>query len=349
MMKKILAVFTVLALAWPQSTQAQSESAVPFLLITPGARANGMGEAFVAIANDATATYWNPAGLAFLSKREISLMHSNWLPQLASDLFFDYGSIVYPMEGLGTFGLAVTYLNLGTQVITGEDSPEPLGEFSSNEFAIAASFGSTLSKNLALGLSLKYIRSNLASVGAGAEKGDGRANAFAFDLGLLKQNLFMNGLSFGVNLTNMGPKVVYIDASQADPLPTNLRLGFAYKLLDQEFNKITVAVEFNKLLVRKYQDGTSDAWYKALITSWTDEDFSTEMKRVITNVGIEYWYSNIIALRTGYHYDEIGKVKYFTFGAGLKYSLYQLDFGYISAGEGHPLSDTMRFSLAIGF
>ncbi|MDQ7054110.1 MAG: PorV/PorQ family protein [candidate division KSB1 bacterium] len=321
----------------------------PFLLITPGARANGMGEAFVAIANDATATYWNPAGLAFLSKREISLMHSNWLPQLASDLFFDYGSIVYPMEGLGTFGLAVTYLNLGTQIITGEDSPEPLGEFSSNEFAIAASFGSKLSKNLALGLSLKYIRSNLASVGAGAEKGDGRANAFAFDLGLLRQNLFVNGLSFGLNLTNMGPKVVYIDASQADPLPTNLRLGFAYKLLDQEFNKITVAVEFDKLLVRKYQDGTSDAWYKALITSWTDEDFNTEMKRVITNVGLEYWYSNIIALRTGYHYDEIGKVKYFTFGAGLKYSLYQLDFGYISAGEGHPLSDTMRFSLAIGF
>ncbi len=348
-MKKILVAFTLMALALPNLLQAQSESAVPFLLITPGARANGMGEAFVAIADDATATYWNPAGLAFQTNREISLMHSNWLPQLASDLFFEYASFVYPMKGLGTLGISVTYLNLGKQIITGEDSPEPLGEFSSNEFAIAASFGSNLSKTSAIGLSLKYIRSNLASVGAGAEKGDGRANAFAFDLGFLKQNLLINGLSFGVNITNMGPKVVYIDAAQADPLPTNLNIGFAYKLLDQEFNKITVAVEFDKLLVRKYQDGTSDPWYKAMFTSWADEDFSTEMKRVITNIGLEYWYSNIIALRTGYHYDEIGKVKYITFGAGLKYSLYQLDFGYISAGEGHPLSDTMRFSLAIGF
>ncbi len=349
MMKKILVVVAALLIAFPGAMLAQSESAVPFLLITPGARADGMGEAFVSIADDATATYWNPAGLAFQSRRQVALMHSNWLPQLASDLFFDYASFVYPMEGLGTVGLAVTYLNLGKQIITGEDSPEPLGEFSSNEFAISASFGSNISKNSAVGLTLKYIRSNLASVGAGTEKGDGKANAFAFDLGFLKQNLLVNGLSFGVNLTNMGPKVVYIDASQADPLPTNLRLGFSYKLLDQEFNKIRVAVEFDKMLVRKYQDGTSDSWIKALFSSWTDEDFNTEMKRVISNLGVEYWYSDVIALRTGYHYDEIGKVKYFTFGAGLKYSLYQLDFGYISAGEGHPLSDTMRFSLAIGF
>lgn len=343
-------IFSVVAvLVVPALALAQSESAVPFLLISPGARAAGMGEAFVSIADDATATYWNAAGLAFQSQRQISLMHSNWLPQLAPDLFYDYASFVYPMEGVGAFGLAVTYLNLGKQIITGEDSPEPLGEFSSNEFAISASFGSMVGKNSAVGITLKYIRSNLASVGAGSEKGDGRANAFAFDLGYLHDDLFVNGLSFGVNLTNMGPKVVYIDAAQADPLPTNLRVGFSYRLLNQEFNKIRVAVEFDKLLVRKYQDGTSDSWYKAIFTSWTDEDFSQEMKRVISNVGIEYWYSDLIALRAGYHYDEIGKVKYATFGAGLKYSLYQLDFGYISAGEGHPLSDTMRFSLAIGF
>ncbi|RME00977.1 MAG: hypothetical protein D6814_02470 [Calditrichaeota bacterium] len=349
-MKRISAVTIALCLlAFSQASHAQSESAVPFLLIAPGARAAGMGEAFVSIADDATATYWNSAGLAFQTQRQISLMHSNWLPQLAPDLFYDYASFVYPMQGLGTLGLAVTYLNLGKQFITGEDSPEVLGEFSSNEFAIAASFGSPLGKNSAVGVSLKYIRSNLASVGAGAEKGDGKANAFAFDLGYLYRNLLVKGLSFGVNLTNMGPKVVYIDAAQADPLPTNLRLGFSYKLLDQEFNKIRIAVEFDKMLVRKYQDGTSDSWYKALFTSWTDESLSQELKGVISNVGLEYWYTDLIALRTGYHYDELGKVKYFTFGAGLRYSLYEFDFGYISAGEGHPLSDTMRFSLGIGF
>ncbi len=346
-MKKRLALLLVIV-ALPQMALSQSESAVPFLLIAPGARAAGMGEAFVSIADDATATYWNAAGLAFQSKWEISLMHSNWLQQLASDLFYDYATFIYPMEGLGTFGVAVTYLNLGTQVQTAADSPEPIGEFSSYEFAIAASYGTLLSKNSAVGLSVKFIRSNLASVSVGAEKGDGRANAFAFDLGYLKRKFLINGLSFGVNLTNMGPKIVYVDADQADPLPTNLRVGFSYQLLNDEFNKIRLAVEFDKLLVRKYEDGTSDPWYKALITSWTDEDFNTEMKKVISNIGVEYWYSDLIALRTGYHYDEIGKVKYATFGAGLRYSIYQLDFSYISAAEGHPLSDTMRFSLSIG-
>lgn len=347
-MKKVFAFAAAMAVLSPAAQSfAQSESALPFLLITPGARAAGMGETFVSIANDATATYWNPAGLAFQSNRQIFFMYSKWLPQLADDLYYIYATYAHPLQDLGTVGLAVTYLNLGEQTITGESGPEPLGTFSSNEFAISAAFGSNITTNSSLGITLKYIRSNLASVGAGAEKGDGTANAFAFDIGYLHQNLLVNGFSFGLNLTNMGPKVTYIDAKQADPLPTNLRLGFSYKLIEQEFNKIRLAVEFDKVLVRKYQDGTSDPWYKALATSWTDEDFDQEMDRVIQNYGLEYWYSNLIALRVGRHIDTPGKVKYWTFGAGLRYSLYQFDFGYVSAGEGHPLSDTMRFSLTI--
>jgi hypothetical protein len=348
MLKKMLLVLTFSGLAY-STAFSQSESAVPFLLISPGARAAGMGEAFVSIADDATATYWNPAGLAFQTQRQISLMHSNWLPQLAPDLFYDYATFVQHMEGLGTFGIAITYLNLGEQTITGEDSPDPLGTFSSNEFAFAGSFGGNIGENSAVGVTLKYIRSNLASVGAGAEKGDGQANAFAFDLGYMHKNFLIKRLNFGVNLTNMGPKVTYIDAAQADPLPTNLRLGFSYGLVDQEFNQLRIAVEFDKILVRKDEEGNSDSWYKAIFSSWTDDGFNGELKRTIANIGAEYWYNNLIALRLGYHYDEIGKVKYLTFGAGLKYSLYGFDFGYVSAGEGHPLSDTMRFSLAIGF
>lgn len=351
-MKKILALclaVTGLSMVSTSNVFAQSESAVPFLLITPGARAAGMGETFVSIADDATATYWNPAGLAFQNQRQIALMHAKWLPQLADDLFYDYGTFVWPIEDLGTFGLSVTYLNLGTQFITGEDSPEVLGTFGSNEFAIAGSFGGKLSDNAALGISLKFIRSNLAGgIGVGAEKGDGKANGFAFDLGYMHKNLIIKRLSLGVNITNMGPKLTYIDAAQADPLPTNLRLGFSYGIIEDEFNRLRLGVEFNKMLVRRNENEV-DPWYKALITSWTDDGFKGEMERVIANVGAEYWYNNLIALRTGYHYDEIGKVKYVSFGAGLKYSLYQFDFGYISAGEGHPLSDTMRFSLTIGF
>ena len=80
-----------------------------------------------------------------------------------------------------------------------------------------------------------------------------------------------------------------------------------------------------------------------------DDPWDVELKKIIFSGGMEYWYSDLIALRVGYYYDKMGKVKYATFGAGLKYSLYGFDFGYVSAGEGHPLSDTMRFSLTIGF
>lgn len=331
------------------SSFAQSEAAVLFLLISPGARAAGMGEAFVAVADDATAVYWNPGGLAFQSGHEISLMHSNWLPQFGNDLYFDFVAYRQDVEGLGTIGGNITFLNLGEQIITGEGGPEPLGTFNSFEFAVTLSYGTLLTENLGLGVNLRYIRSNLSSVGAGAEKGNGKANGYAVDLGVLYKPAWFRRLSLGANLSNLGPKIAYVDAAQADPLPTNLKMGFAFKILDQKYNRLTLAADLNKLLVRRYQDGTSDPFYKAIFTTWTDESFGRELEFMIRNVGLEYIYSDLISLRTGYTYDKKGKVKYATFGAGLQYSLYRFDFGYVAAPQGHPLSDTMRFSLTIGF
>ncbi len=352
-MKKIFAFLIALTMMTGVAEQsfAVSEAAVLFLMISPGARASGMGEAFVAISDDATAVFWNPAGLAFQYGREITIMHANWLPQFASDMYYDFFAYRMDIEGVGTLGANVTFLNMGKQTITGEDSPEPLGEFSSYDIAFTTSYGTTVTDNFGVGVSLRYIRSNLAPQGQGAERGSGKANAFAFDVGLLYKFPFMSKrLSWGMNLSNMGPKISYIDVAQADPLPTNLKTGLAFKLINQKYNKLTLATDINKLLVTPKGEGeTADPFYKAIITSWYDDDLSAEFKKMIYSAGIEYWYSDLISLRAGYYYDEMGKVKYATFGAGLKYSLYGFDFGYISAGEGHPLSDTMRFSLTIGF
>ena len=351
-MKKMMCSLVVLALAFPMTAalaQGPGSSGVLFLLIAPGARAAGMGESFVSIADDATATYWNPAGLAFQEGTEISLMHSNWLPQLASDLYYDYATVRHSLGPIGTAGLSVTFINLGDQIITGELDPTPLGSFSSYEMAVAGSFGSKISNNGAAGVTLKFIYSNLApQVPNTTQKGDGRATAFAVDLGYLHKNFLLDRLSFGANLTNVGPKITYIDAAQADPLPTNLRLGFSYQLLKQEYNSLVISTEFDRLLVAPKRKGKADPVFKALVTAWTDEPLRNELRHIIANVGAEYWYNNLLALRAGYHYDEVGKVKYIAAGAGLKYSVYRLDFGYISAGEGHPLSDTMRFSLTFG-
>jgi len=346
-MKKIVLLLLALFLgSFAAESYAVSEAGVLFLMISPGARAAGMGEAFVAIADDASAVYWNPAGLAFQTGREITLMHTNWLPQFDSDLYFDFLAYRQNFEGLGVVGVNVTYLNLGEQTRTDETGNE-LGTFNSHEFAITAAFGTRISENMSVGIGLRFIRSSLSDVGAGSEKGDGKANAFAVDLGWLYKASFVRGLSFGANLSNLGPKITYIDAAQASPLPTNLKVGVAYKVLDSEFNRLTVAVDFNKLLVVVHKDERPpDPFYKAIFTSWKEDG----LKDMIYGAGVEYWYSNLIALRTGYHVDNEGKVNYATFGFGIKYSLYRFDFAYIATGdEGHPLSGTSRFALTIGF
>lgn len=352
-MKKIFLSLVLLAIITFSFSNAfaVSEAAVLFLLISPGSRAAAMGEAFVGLADDATAVFWNPAGLAFQQGRELSVMHSDWLPGFGmSDLFYDFAAYRQSIEGLGTFGVNLTFLNLGEQIITGEDSPEPLGKFTSNEFAISATFGTKIRENLGLGIGMRFIRSNLSPKGTGAELGDGKANGFGVDLAMLYKMPWVEGLSIGANLSNLGPKITYIDAAQADPIPTNLKLGIAYRVLNTKYNKITLTADANKLLVTRDKEGKSDPFYKAIITAWSHDGFSNEMKKMIMSAGTEYWYSDLIALRAGYYYDETGKVKFASFGFGIQYSLYRFDFSYASAQEeGHPLDGTMRFSLNIGF
>ena len=351
MKTKFTSLLLVIALIFgiQAESKAQSEAGILFLLISPGVRADGMGEAFVAVADDASAIFWNSGGLAFLENNEFLFMHSNWLPQLSSDLFYDYGAFTHPVDGLGTFGLSITYMNFGEQNVTDERGPEVIDKFTSYDFAVSGAFGTKIKSNIGLGVNMKIIRSNLAPFGAGKEEGTGQAWTFGVDLGILYKQFLFDRLNFGINLSNMGPKVAYIDVDQADPQPTNLKLGFAYRLLDSEFNKITLTADFNKLLVRRYTDGKSDPFYKAIFTSWGDEPFDQEMKKVISHVGMEYWYAAFFALRAGYWDDKIGKIRAKTFGAGFRYSIYQIDFGYIAAGKGHPLSDTMRFSFSVIF
>jgi len=345
-----------------------------FLQIAPGARAGGMGEAFVAIADDATATWWNPAGLAFIDRRELTMMHVNWLPTFhLSDLYYDYISYINTVPDWGTFGMNVVFLNLG-ETERRDDLNNYLGTFRTFETALSGSYGATVTDNTALGLNVKFIYSHLSDRGTGQERGSGVATDFAVDLGVLHKTsdpFFGLPLNLGANLANMGPKMSYIDRAQADPIPTNLKMGIAWRLIDDNFNKLTFAYDVNKLLVRKYADGTTDPFYVAFVTSWiyhterewvrntVTGDSTQELKDVaytpkafmydlIHNVGMEYWYSDLVGLRFGYWNDELGKVKPITYGASFKVSAYRFDFSYISAGKGHPLTDTMRLSLTMG-
>jgi len=127
-----------------------------------------------------------------------------------------------------------------------------------------------------------------------------------------------------------------------------IRIGGSYKLLDSEFNRLTVNLDLQKELVDRYEDGRAMPFYIAMFTSWTNNPMENEIQGIIPNIGMEYWYSTLVGLRMGYYYDKLGQRFPWTFGFSLAYSSYRFDFGYVSAGENHPLTDTMMFSLNLG-
>ncbi len=300
MVKKLFGLVVVLVVACAQMANAQvSTSSVPFLLIAPNSRAGGMGEAGAALADDASALYWNPGGLAFQQGQEVSISHANWLPAFnLPDLYIDYLVYRRPLPQLdGNIAASITYLNLGSFTRTLND-PTPLATFNAYEFGITLGYSTKLSEELGIGINGRFIRSNLAPFGAAEEQGTGTATGFAFDVGMLYKpqtlEIPFTGLDIGerftagFNLSNVGPAISYIDRAQADPLPTNLRIGIGYKIVNGDFNKLTAIIDVSKLLVRKLPDGTSDPFYKAIFTSWADKPLSEELKEFDTSGGLEY-------------------------------------------------------------
>ena len=261
------------------------------------------------------------------AKTEITLMHAKWLPELAPDLYFEYISYVHHLgDEWGTIGLNATFLSYGDIARTTEFSSAVIDTFHSFDGALALTYGATVSRNLAVGVTAKVIYSRLAEQGAGAELGEGNATAFAVDVGVLYRTPFKK-LTLGAALTNLGPNVAYIDAAQSDTLPRNLAVGLAYDLFKNPYNKLTLVGEVNKMLTD------------------LDDGFSEEMKEAIENVGFEYWYGSFIALRAGYVNDDVGQVNTFTVGAGLQYRQLRFDFAYIPSSETVPLANTLRVSL----
>lgn len=348
-MKKLLFVAVLLVGSGVYSTcaLAQTDAGLLYLMIKPGARAAGSGEAFVATADDATATYYNPAGLAFQTGKALSMSHTKWLPALANDLYHEFLAYSWHQEGLGHLGMYIIYMSYGQQVRMSETA-EFLGTFRSFDTALGLSYGARLSDRSSVGVTIKILHSRLSPKGTAAEKGPGSGTSCAVDLGYLHRDLFTQGFSFGVNLQNVGPSITYIDAGQADPLPQNLKVGFAYQIFQSEFNSLKLSADFSKLLVRRTKDNKTDPFYKALVTSWTDKKLKTEINEVITNVGLEYWYGSWVSLRTGLNRDTyFGEGKaYVTFGAGLKYRMLQFDMAYMPAPK-TPLANNTRFSLTV--
>ncbi len=371
---------SMMFMAMPRVIFAQGEAAVPFLLLAPDSRFSGLGESGSGIADNSAAIFWNPAGIAFLTGTELSITHSNWLPQFNLDLFYDFLTYRGYIEDLdGSVTASITYMNFGEFVRTGENDPTPLGTFRSFDAALTLGYATKLHPDWGVGINFRLIHSRLSPQSVGEEEGSGVATSVSFDIAGMWRPEHLdifgwnidNSLSIGINLSNLGPKIYYIDQAQADPIPTNFRLGIAAQLIQDEFNSLVFSLDLSKLLVSKTSrqvieggDTTtvseSDDWYQAIFTAWGDKPFSEELRDIVTSMGLEYWYGTpgdfLFALRSGFFYEDpsYGNRKFLTFGAGIRYDIYGFDFSYITTsvfkdGENHPLSDTLRFTVLIGW
>lgn len=325
--------FTVAALAigsmlFYVNAFAVGEAGAPHLIIEPGARASGLGESFVALSEDATAGWWNAGGLAFVEGRNLAFMHTQLVPDLASDVYYEFLGFTNEISDVGTFALSVIYLSYGESVATSTEGTE-LGTFKSWEGSIGASFALPLGENLGVGLSAKFIRVNLAPDEFTPEEDDGNGSTFAVDLGALYK-MPEQRISLGAALSNLGPDIAFDDREQSDPLPATFRGGVAYTALADEVSNLLLTLEVEQSLV----------W---LLDSDTDTRRSEEW-----HVGTEYRYVNLLAGRLGYVYDDDGDISDATYGLGFIYKD-KLSFDYANVPQADTLDRVHRWSIYFTF
>jgi hypothetical protein len=381
----VLGALLVSGLAEAQTSYTGADStfrvittAVPFLTITPDARHAGLGDAGVATSPDANAAYWNPAKLAFIDKAYGgSLSYTPWLGKITNDMWISYLSGFYKITREQTVALGFKYFDLGDFFARSATNVDE-GTFSPKEFSVDVTYSRMLTEELSLGLTGRYIHSNLLGSYNGSTITDTKpGNSVAADIGIFYtkklKGVKTNTLSLAASISNIGAKLTYSGDENKDFLPTNLRMGGAFTTEVDQFNSFTFILDFNKLMVpsppiyetvngqiQYDQDGNpiilkgkdpNRSLMSGMFGSFTDapDGASEEFKEFIVNMGVEYWYNKIFAARAGYFLEarEKGNRKYLTVGIGFRKDKFGLDVAYIvpTNKREHPLAETVRFTV----
>lgn len=344
----------------PIALNAISEATMMFLAIEPGSRANGMGNAYVGVVDDAYAGWWNPAATAFNKKTQFAGMHTNWLEGSGvNDMFYEYFGWNQYFQDMGNLGVNIVWMDFGSQEQT-DGNGNSLGTFSSNEFAANVIYGyEVIPKRFGLGMGFKFLYSNL---GPGSVTGDtsqkGKTLSYAFDLGSKFKDVIVPRFDIGVVMQNIGPDVTYLTDEAKDPLPMTFRTGLAYRVFDSITEtegtpvlggfkqKLTLSADAAKILAN------NDPLYKRIFTAWYDDTSTYEIQSTVLSAGAEYNYLDIISLRGGYFYDKAGSIIGPSFGVGFHYSFaekYRIfaDFAMVTGGDLVDYNKT--FSLGLEF
>jgi hypothetical protein len=267
------------------------------------------------------------------AQKQALLFYEPLLPAFGlKDLWHAFGALVYPTEEWGTVGASINFINMGTNTWT-DALGRTTGEARSWEGVFGLSYGLPFTQTFSGGMNIKYVNSALAPGFNGA----GVGKTFAVDAAILKRGLFTRNLSVGFMLQNMGPAIYYMDEEEQDPIPFTLRLGTAYTAVQTPVQELTFLLDLNREVVKNYTNKKPDPFYVAL---WTDllhdkdESAKEELQLVNVNLGVEYWYSHFLALRSGFLFDYVGERYEWTFGLGLNYGNMNFDCSYIYSPEG---------------
>ena len=354
-------------------------SAVPFLRITPDARTGGMGDAGIAISGDANSMHYNTSKLAFVEKEfSLSATYSPWLRDLGlQDVYLAYLAGYKKLNEFEAIGLSLRYFSLGDVAFTDENG-QPIGNGRPNEFEVAVGYARKLSDKLSVGINGKFIFSNLAAGQVIGNTDIKAAIAGAADISFTYSapSGEYNNLTAGLVLSNIGSRISYTQSTFRDYLPANLGLGVAYDFNFDDFNKLTITLDANKLMVPtpifpELEPGTPNPEYDsngngepdfkeqgtigALFSSFGDapNGFSEELKEFTFSLGAEYWYEDQFAVRAGYFYENPlkGNRQYLTLGLGIKYNIFGMNISYLvpTNNQRSPLDNTLRFSLIFNF
>lgn len=386
-MKKIAAL--LICLTAVQFSKAQDRvitTGVPFLLIAADARSASMGDQGVATAPDAFSQQYNPAKYAFApDKFGGSVSYTPYLTDIVNDISLAQITFYNRFDERMSWAASLRYFGLGEIELREryDDIPRVVKP---NELALDVSYSLKLSDHFAMSVAGRYIRSNLKIPD---ETTDAKpASSFAVDVSGYFQSEeiafseFNGKYKLGFNFQNLGPKISYANddnENNSNFLPANMKLGGAFDFILDDYNKVSLGLEFNKLLVPTPQDSDinddgiisgdeeealrtknindyqSTNWTSGIFKSFGDapDGFSEELKEFTYSVGAEYTYQESFAFRLGYFNESPvkGARRFFSLGAGFKYNIVKVDVSYLFSASKvkNPLENTLRFSLSFAF
>ncbi|MFV8352386.1 type IX secretion system outer membrane channel protein PorV [Flavobacterium sp. XS2P14] len=392
-MKKLTLLFIFLFVTY--LTKAQDRvinPGVPFLLVAADARAAGMADIGIATSADAFSQQWNPAKYAFATDAKgFSVSYTPYLTDLVNDISLGQVTYYQKLNERSAFAGSLRYFGLG-EIELRDNATDEARIVSPNEFAIDGSYSLKLSEKFSMAIAARFINSNLKV--ASDSNDASSASTFAVDVAGFYQseeiayNEFNGRWRAGFNIQNLGPKISYDnDDFNNNFIPANLKIGTGFDFILDDFNKVALNVEFNKLLVPTPQipvpqpatdlngdgdtldpgepanDGTAKAnndyrgigWTSGVFKSFGDapDGFSEELKEVTYAVGAEYLYQDSFAMRLGYFHESPvkGARQFFSLGAGFKYNVVKVDVSYLFSASKvkNPLENTLRFSLTFNF